>query len=80
VFNPFANGYAGNVDAGYFVFDADAIKGGQHFEVCVESSDDDTNTHCEAGTNHIGRHIETIYVQAPTGIGRESGVTYNDNA
>jgi hypothetical protein len=70
IIDPFRDGRAGIVDLKDFVFEANAIPSGDVFDVCVQSIQHPTNKACVQGQNHKGKHIETVTVPVPIGIGR----------
>ena len=53
-----------------FVFSANAVPSGDTFEACVQSIAHPQNKACVQGINHKGKHIETVIVPVPIGIGR----------
>ena len=70
ILNPFKDGRARVVDLDDFVFEANAIPSGDTFEACVQSIAHPQNKACVQGINHKGKHIETVIVPVPIGIGR----------
>ena len=67
--DPFRDGYAGTVDVGTFILDADSTAVGEHFVVCVFSDEDEDIYTCTNGINHEKKAPEKIIVESPTGIG-----------